>query len=550
MLNNMFTPTYTRVVLTTLLAGLIAAPAMAENSRERRIREMGFIPITEVSAEDIPAEKIEYVPVPKVMDIPQSSPARIRSTSNDRLAARSEADVSIEVAPIYVSPNKNSAGDPVSVSTVSPSGNLAPIIVSPKGSEIGQVQYDDPSLNQRFKAVATAIWDTDEPRTRAVDTSNPIHRQEARNYYGYDERSGQLKDGFQGAMFDEDLHHQYAGGGVAMPVGQDGYHYDYEKPMPNEVLDEFEPYPTIDLDYTTRDKGLGLPLFDARLQVTGGYRVDDLDWNIAADLSGSVEPNILSELTWSDLQMFEVKGRGELVFSNIAVVDFKAGYAWIVEGENQDSDYFGNNRTQEFSRSLSDTDDGDAWDLSLGGGVRIAINQPHELFMVDRLWLTLLAGYSQHSLDVQDKNLNQIIPDLGNFVDGLDSRYNADWEGPWLGIQLDGANRNDKLYGYFRIEYHFPDYEGDATWNLREDFAQPLSFEHWSDDGWGIVFDMGGNYQINDIWNFGFSLTLQDWQMDPGLDRVYFSNGTSADTRLNQVNWDSLSIGFGLTARF
>ena len=35
--------------------------------------------------------------------------------------------------------------------------------------------------------------------------------------------------------------------------------------------------------------------------MTGGYRKDNLDWNIAGDTTGN-HPNILSELTWDDVE--------------------------------------------------------------------------------------------------------------------------------------------------------------------------------------------------------------------------------------------------------
>ena len=46
---------------------------------------------------------------------------------------------------------------------------------------------------------------------------------------------------------------------------------------------------------------------------TGGYRRDDLDWNIAGDSNGN-NPNILSELTWDDIESYQVKFQGSLVF--------------------------------------------------------------------------------------------------------------------------------------------------------------------------------------------------------------------------------------------
>ena len=38
-----------------------------------------------------------------------------------------------------------------------------------------------------------------------------------------------------------------------------------------------------------------------------GWRQDSLDWNIAADITGTATPNILSELTWDPLNMLQIE---------------------------------------------------------------------------------------------------------------------------------------------------------------------------------------------------------------------------------------------------
>jgi hypothetical protein len=40
--------------------------------------------------------------------------------------------------------------------------------------------------------------------------------------------------------------------------------------------------------------------------LTGGWRQDDLRWNIAGNLQGT-NPNILSELTWDNVDMFDAE---------------------------------------------------------------------------------------------------------------------------------------------------------------------------------------------------------------------------------------------------
>ncbi|MEJ2314994.1 MAG: hypothetical protein P8Y85_09600 [Nitrospirota bacterium] len=118
-----------------------------------------------------------------------------------------------------------------------------------------------------------------------------------------------------------------------------------------------------------------------------GYRTDDFDWNIASDITGTQTPNILSELTWSDLNIFQVeagvKAHVERVYARGSL-----DYGWILDGDNQDSDYLGDNRTLEFSRSNNDAGDGNVFDASVGIGYKIIDN---------KLMVAPLVGYSYHN---------------------------------------------------------------------------------------------------------------------------------------------------------
>ena len=91
-------------------------------------------------------------------------------------------------------------------------------------------------------------------------------------------------------------------------------------------------------DATTRiENKKALPL-ETEFVFTGGYRRDDLDWNIAGDINGN-NPNILSELTWDDIESYQVKFQGSLVWPKIIALKGSANYGWIFDGENQDSDF-------------------------------------------------------------------------------------------------------------------------------------------------------------------------------------------------------------------
>lgn len=537
------------------LVSFLAAPciAQADYSQDSRIKKMGFVSISDDSAiieKDEPysieqfqqAESSEYAEVDE--DFDQFEQIDANYTADEDLVSDSseEFDNNDELAFDY---DADQDRDYIEVS---------PIVVSPIGAKVGQnrtlgstnrmvmQQQDD-----RIREAAAIILHSKPAPEHVHDTSTPVHRAEAINYYNFDLRKAHNREEFINPNISQSYHgHEDVQLVTDEPAGPDGYNYDYASMSPNEG------HPTIDLEYSNKRKYMGLPLVDAKIQITGGYRVDDFDFNIAGDDDGN-NPNVLSELTWTDLQMMEVKAKGEAVVADMIVVDFRAGYGWIVEGENQDSDYFGDNRTDEFSRSNNDTDDGSVWDLSFAGGLRFHIQEPHDVFYVDDLWVTLLGGYSSHKQKFEIKNGFQTIPEFGGFA-GLDSRYNAEWNGPWFGFQLDGNDHSRKMHGYARFEYHFPEYEADATWNLRTSgpfaFAQPRSFEHTADDGWGVVLDMGGHYQINQLWSFALNLTWQDWHVEKGVHRVFPATGGSLTSRLNDVNWNSLSIGFGFSFRF
>jgi len=119
------------------------------------------------------------------------------------------------------------------------------------------------------------------------------------------------------------------------------------------------------------------------LNLGAGYRVDKLNWNIASDLSGTATPNILSELTWNNLGIVQLD-TGAAIEVNRIVFKVDADYGWIVSGDNQDSDFNGNNRTLEFSRSNNDAGTGNVWDVSTAIGYRLG----------DDYFLTPLAGWS------------------------------------------------------------------------------------------------------------------------------------------------------------
>ncbi|MDT8334588.1 MAG: hypothetical protein RQ753_02725 [Desulfurivibrionaceae bacterium] len=273
-----------------------------------------------------------------------------------------------------------------------------------------------------------------------------------------------------------------------------------------------------------------------------GYRIDQFDWNIADDLSGSATPNILSELIWEDLDIYQLGVESDWRISNnrvpfLGLLTGGVSYGNIFAGSNRDSDYDGDNRTLVFSRSENDGGDGEVWDLSIAAG-------PEFVFFGGGFGLAPLLGYSYHEQNLTSKEGFQTVPPHGSFT-GLDSSYDAVWKGGWLGINL-RVTPSDSLALSGRFEWHRAEYRAEANWNLRDDLQHPVSFAQTADQAEGLVARLGAELAVSRKAWLTLDAAYMRWQAEDGIDTVYFADGSASRTRLNEANWESLGLALGL----
>jgi len=278
------------------------------------------------------------------------------------------------------------------------------------------------------------------------------------------------------------------------------------------------------------------------IQPSIGFRIDNLEWSIA-DKDG--HPNILSELEFNDLFILQA---GIDLNISIHKLYFRStfNYGEIIDGICTDSDYILDNRNGLFSRSESKIINDNIQDISLGFGYHFYSGNKE-------FKITPLFGVSEHSQNlrmtsgVQTFATPGITPPIGPFS-GLNSTYQSKWSGGWLGMDV-----LFKPAGNFSLtsslEYHMTNYRAKADWNLRQDFAHPVSYIHKA-NGNGIVFKAGLNIILDKHWNMGLMHIWQDWWTYNGIDQVYFSSGNTDSTRLNGVNWESQAINFFLSYKF
>lgn len=281
-----------------------------------------------------------------------------------------------------------------------------------------------------------------------------------------------------------------------------------------------------------------------------GHRQDKFDWNIAADLSGTLTPNILSELSW-DLKMIEVGASLSWFARKPYFALIEASYAYTYDGENQDSDYLGDNRTLEFSRSNNNADDSDVFNYRFGFGYRIGERPTIDVTTTS---LTPVLGFAGSKINmkmtdgVQTIATGGITPPLGPF-DGLHSSYDADLSGLFFGARfIYDQGRSYRVFANYYY-HHDVDYDARAVWNLRTDFAQNPSFIH-SARGKGQVLEVGMILNITEAWTTTLKYRAEDWQIDAGSDITYLANGSIGITRLNEANWESSSISLSIYRRY
>lgn len=284
---------------------------------------------------------------------------------------------------------------------------------------------------------------------------------------------------------------------------------------------------------------------EGHFDLGAGYRVDSFRWDIAGNLSGR-NPTVLSELTWSDLEIFQIKAVGRAVLSERLRARASASYGWILDGDNRDSDYLYDDRAGEFSRSNNSGGGGNVMDLSLGIGREFK-------FQSEMLRLTPFIGLSYHEQNLKITDGFQSLDPFGMIgftgpFDGLDSSYDARWLGPWVGMDL-AYVPSERLALSGSIELHRADYRAEANWNLRADFAHPVSFRHDA-DGYGFVARAEGAYSVSDRWSFTLGVDYQNWGTGHGVDRVFLADGTQVATRLNGVRWVSRAVTLGARLSF
>ncbi|RLT97337.1 hypothetical protein [Ketobacter sp.] len=285
--------------------------------------------------------------------------------------------------------------------------------------------------------------------------------------------------------------------------------------------------------------------YDLELNTGMGNSQGTLQWNIAGGNDG---PNILSELTYKDVnfRQFTMASTLRLHRGWLAQHEVFASFSHGAanQGTVQDSDYDGDNRSGEYSRSYSSAVDSKMTDFSLGLARRVQL----DAFQV----IKPMVGFSRKTQNMlMTEGVQTINTDdpaaIGPFRGTLNSSYDTTWDSLWLGLGWSLETRHHQLGLAARFEWL--DYSAVADWNLRSDFAHPKSFsQRATGNGYSVSLDY--SYHFNQTISMWLSWQQKDWKTDPGQDTVYFADGSRGSTQLNEVSWQESGISTGMILRF
>ncbi len=276
-----------------------------------------------------------------------------------------------------------------------------------------------------------------------------------------------------------------------------------------------------------------------------------MNWNIGYN---NAVPNVLSELTWKDVKSYgSVTGLEYICKSGWCkrMVFMGGAYANLAyDGRVRDSDYSGNNRTGEFSRSYSHGDDSSFNGGYVSVGYDVAAFWPNAPFS-----LTPRIGYALNKqtfkavdgVQAVSDGVIQTIP-VGTPLTGLNSTYEAKWRGPSANIDFRLAlfKQHEIRAG---VGYVKSDYRGIGTWNLRSDFQQPKSFEQ-NANGSGKNFAAGYSFWLTPRCELRLDAKYETWEADNGTDTTYFSDNTVAVTPFKDVTLKERTYTVGVGYKF
>ncbi|MEC4053840.1 hypothetical protein VSP10_13715 [Myroides odoratimimus] len=261
------------------------------------------------------------------------------------------------------------------------------------------------------------------------------------------------------------------------------------------------------------------------------WNQEKLNWNIAGNEFGQY-PNVLSELEWEKLYGPEIGTEAALTVWSKFQVKLDLSYKTTLSGRVTDTDYAGDNRLVTTSELNLESDK--------GHHIKTRLELSYLAWSNDFWSISPHIGYwaSYQKLYMLDGDI-PLIPQKK-----LNSKYSPQLQGITLGVQT--YFRHHKWETSLDLTgIYLPYYTAKATWNLREELRQPLSFKHKS-KGVGYNSTLRIGYQLARHIQPFVSASYTHIKIKKGTDELFKANGTTHTAQLNEVHSSGLSLGIGV----
>jgi hypothetical protein len=331
----------------------------------------------------------------------------------------------------------------------------------------------------------------------------------------------------------------------------------------------------------------------SNLELSGGYRHDNFEWNFAG---GRRSPDELWRMKFSKIQSWEVSGNYNYTTCNNYYFRISGNYAQIESGHAQATGYAADRRHFHFSTIKGKANKGHANDIAgclgytftsderrfigtpvLGWSWKYQYFRMHDAQQIlnkPRELLRVMKHVDLHSIPRQGR--------IGDIHD-LKVEYDPRWFGPFLGFDW-MAMIEPCIIAYGKVEWHFTQLRANGKWDLKHRYL--LNFNDHS-NGHGIVVSLGGNYKLGNGWFIGVNGEYRNFQTGKGTHRTtkfednsigrhkdfrksehhkhfakhhehfpridqfkIFGRMPYANTRLNRVQWNSYCIEFTIDYRY
>lgn len=309
---------------------------------------------------------------------------------------------------------------------------------------------------------------------------------------------------------------------------------------------------------------------DSNFEVGVGYRRDNFKWETRADAESAsasestlIADGVASKLHWKNLNIWQIQASGKYVTCDNLYFRGYFDYGWVTSGKVR-NDNFAEVASTESPDSFTEVSFDNGSRKAKGGhvyDVNLAIGYQFRL-CDDSISLTPVLGYAWNGQHLELKHgddssstSSSILPLASSSSSNSHSKYNARWNGPFIGLDFDYRFCCEwSLYATY--EFHWARYHAHAHWDLRPDLLD--GFDHRAHSAHGNLASIGVKWDFCECWTVSLEGQFQCFRAKHGKDKAKISELSAGDietkcflyTPLRNVEWNSAAISLNVGMMF